>query len=267
MTARPPGKSVIARLPTRRKRASLPAVGGASATRTPRNAGTRDAGGANGAPDAERPRDPVRTRARILDAARAAFAAHGLGGARVDRIAANAGANKRMLYYYFGNKDDLFAAVLEGAYAHIREAEKALHLTEIDPPEAIRRLVAFTWKYYLDHPEFMTLLNSANLHQARHLDKSDKVRSMHPPFVAMIGTILERGRRAGVFRAGVDPVQLYISIAALTYFYLGNKFTLSAIFGRDLLSPRARSARLAHMTDLVLGFLCKSRSGGAHRPH
>ncbi len=203
-------------------------------------------------------RDPERTRARILDAARDEFAAHGLGGARVDRIAANADANKRMLYYYFGNKDGLFLAVLEGAYAHIREAEKALHLTEIDPPEAIRRLIAFTWEYYLEHPEFMTLLNSANLHQARHLKKSKKVRNMHSPFVAMIEEVLERGRRAGVFRAGVDPVQLYISIAGLTYFYLGNKFTLSTIFARDLLSPRARAERLAHMSELVLGFLFKN---------
>lgn len=203
-------------------------------------------------------RDPERTRARILDAACDEFAAHGLGGARVDRIAANADANKRMLYYYFGNKDGLFQSVLEGAYAHIRDAEKALHLTEIDPPEAIRRLIAFTWDYYLDHPEFMTLLNSANLHQARHLKNSKKVRSMHSPFVAMIDEVLQRGRSTGVFRAGVDPVQLYISIAALTYFYLGNKFTLSAIFGRDLLSPRARAERLAHMSELVLGYLFKT---------
>ena len=203
-------------------------------------------------------RDPERTRARILDAARDEFAAYGLGGARVDRIAANADANKRMLYYYFGNKDDLFQAVLEGAYAHIRDAEKALHLTEIEPPEAIRRLIAFTWEYYLQHPEFMTLLNSANLHQARHLKKSTKVRSMHSPVVAMIEEILERGRKSGVFRAGVDPVQLYISIASLTYFYLGNKYTLSAIFGRDLLTPRAKAERLAHMSDLVLGFLFKN---------
>ena len=203
-------------------------------------------------------RDPERTRGRILEAAKAEFAAHGLGGARVDRIAAQADANKRMLYYYFGNKDDLFLAVLEDAYVHIREAEKALRLTEIDPPEAIRRLVAFTWEYYLEHPEFMTLLNSANLHRARHLEKSTKVRSLHSPFVAMIEEILERGRKNGVFRAGVDPVQLYVSIAALTYFYLGNKYTLSAIFGRDLLSPRARAERLAHMTDLVLGYLFKT---------
>ena len=203
-------------------------------------------------------RDPERTRGRILEAAKAEFAAHGLGGARVDRIATQADANKRMLYYYFGNKDDLFLAVLEDAYVHIREAEKALRLTEIDPPEAIRRLVAFTWEYYLEHPEFMTLLNSANPHRARHLEKSTKVRSLHSPFVAMIEEILERGRKNGVFRAGVDPVQLYVSIAALTYFYLGNKYTLSAIFGRDLLSPRARAERLAHMTDLVLGYLFKT---------
>jgi len=210
------------------------------------------------APAAKPVRDPERTRARILEAAKAEFAAHGLGGARVDRIATQADANKRMLYYYFGNKDDLFLAVLEDAYAHIREAEKALRLTEIDPPEAIRRLVAFTWEYYLEHPEFMTLLNSANLHRARHLDKSTKVRTIHSPFVAMIEEILERGRKEGVFRAGVDPVQLYISIAALTYFYLGNKYTLSAIFGRDLLSPRAKAERLAHMTELVLGYLFKT---------
>ncbi len=202
-------------------------------------------------------RDPERTQARILAAAKAEFAAHGLGGARVDRIAANADANKRMLYYYFGNKDALFVAVLEAAYAHIRAAEIALHLTELDPPGAIRRLIAFTWDYYLKHPEFMTLLNSANLHRARHLKESAKVRNMHSPFVAMIEEILARGRASGVFRAGVDPVQLYISIASLTYFYLGNKYTLSAIFERDLLSPRAKAERLAHMHDLVLGYLFK----------
>lgn len=203
-------------------------------------------------------RDPERTRARILEAAKAEFAAHGLGGARVDRIALTADANKRMLYYYFGNKDDLFLAVLEAAYAHIRDAEKALRLTEIEPVEAVRRLVAFTWNYYLEHPEFMTLLNSANLHRARHLEKSTTVVRMHSPFVAMIEEILARGRAAGVFRGGVDAVQLYISIASLTYFYLGNKFTLSAIFGRDLLSTRAKAERLGHMTDLVLGYLTKT---------
>jgi AcrR family transcriptional regulator len=203
-------------------------------------------------------RDPEQTRARILAAAKAEFARVGLGGARVDRIAALAGANKRMLYYYFGNKDELFRAVLEATYEHIRESEKALHLDAVDPAEAIRRLVAFTWDYYLRHPEFLSLLNSANLHRAEHLKQSTKVRRMHSPFVALIGDILERGRAAGRFRDGVDAVQLYISIAALAYFYLGNNYTLSAIFGRDLKAKKARDERLAHMTDLVLGYLRKA---------
>jgi AcrR family transcriptional regulator len=203
-------------------------------------------------------RDPEQTRARILAAAKAEFARVGLGGARVDRIAALAGANKRMLYYYYGNKDELFRAVLEATYEHIRESEKALHLDEVDPPEAIRRLVAFTWNYYLQHPEFLSLLNSANLHRAEHLKRSTKVRRMHSPFVAMIGDILERGCASRQFRNGVDAVQLYISIAALAYFYLGNNYTLSAIFGRDLKARRARDERLAHMTELVLGYLRRS---------
>ena len=200
-------------------------------------------------------RAPTETRARILDAASAEFAAHGLGGARVDRIAAAAGANKRMLYYYFGNKDALFLAVLESTYESIRGAERELHLGDVPPSEAIRRLIEFTWRHYLAHPEFLSLLHTENLYRAVHLKRSTKVRSMHSPFVAMIGDILDRGVSEGSFRAGVDPVQLYISIAALAYFYLGNNYTLSAIFGRDLLSRCARAERLAHMTALVLGYL------------
>lgn len=202
-------------------------------------------------------RDPEKNQARILAAATDEFARHGLGGARVDRIAARAGANKRMLYYYYGNKDALFLAVLEASYASIRNAEKALHLANLEPREAMRRLVEFTWKYYLSHPEFLTLLNSENLHRARHIRKSGSIVAMHSPFVSMVKGVLDRGVRAGEFRAGVDPVQLYISIAGLGYFYLGNRYTLSAIFGRDLLAPREKSARLRHMTELVLGYLRK----------
>ncbi len=202
-------------------------------------------------------RDPDQTRARILEAAKKEFARFGLGGARVDRIAQESGANKRMLYYYFGNKDDLFLAVLEAAYEHIRQEERALRLEQLEPVEAIRQLIAFTWNYYLRHPEFLTLLNSENLHQAAHLKRSTKIRSMHSPFIQMIGDVLERGRKDGVFRGGVDPVQLYVSIAGLSYFYLGNRHTLSAIFGRDLLSARAKDERLAHMGELVLGHLFK----------
>lgn len=202
-------------------------------------------------------RDPEATRAAILVAATQEFAQHGLGGARVDRIAQRAGINKRMLYYYFGNKDDLFLEVLEAAYEQIRQQERQLNLTQVEPAEAIRRLVAFTWNYYLENPEFLTLLNSENLHRAQHLKKSKKVRTMHSPFVAMIEEVLQRGTKAGLFRAGVDPVQLYISIAGLSYFYLGNNHTLSTIFDRNLMAPKARMERLSHMSDLVLGYLIR----------
>ncbi len=202
-------------------------------------------------------RDPERTRARILEAARVEFARGGLGGARIDQITERAGSNKRMIYYYFGNKEALFLAALESAYEHIRRAEQSLRLTEFDPAEGMRRLVKFTWKYYLAHPEFITLLNSENLHRARHLKKSKQIQALHSPLVAMLEVLLQRGQRAGVFRRGVDPVQLYISIAALGYFYLSNNHTLSTIFGQDLMQARALKQRLAHMTELVLGYLSK----------
>ena len=202
-------------------------------------------------------RNPERNKDRILRAATGEFARFGLGGARVDRIAERAGANKRMLYYYYGNKEALFLAVLESRYAHIRRAEHGLRLGDLEPAEGMRRLIAFTWNYYLKHPEFLTLLNSENLHHARHLRRSRQIAAMHSPLVAMLKNLLERGARAGEFRDDVDPVQLYISIAALGYFYLSNRHTLSTIFARDLLSSRNKSERLKHMTALVLGYLSK----------
>ena len=207
-------------------------------------------------------RDAVRTQSAILAAATHEFARYGLGGARVDRIAKRAKTNKRMLYYYFGNKEALFLAVLESAYARIRAAEKELSLLDVEPVESIRRLVEFTWRYYLAHPEFLTLLNSENLHRARHLKQSRNVRAMNSPVIETLTEVLVRGRRSGTFRAGVDARQLYISIAALSYFYLGNNYTLSAVFGRDLSTASARRERLAHMTDVVLGYL---RTPGSHR--
>ena len=200
-------------------------------------------------------RDPERTRQKILAAATVEFARHGLGGARVDRIARRAGANKRMLYYYFGDKDKLFLAALEGRYAHIRAAERGLDLERLEPREALRRLVRFTWAYFLEHPEFMTLLNSENLHKGRHVRRSRRVPELHSTLVETLRGVLRRGERAGVFRRGVDPVQLYISIAAEGYFYLSNRYTLSQIFKRDLMSARALAARARHNTDMIVNAL------------
>jgi AcrR family transcriptional regulator len=200
-------------------------------------------------------RDPEGMRIRILEAAKKEFAARGLAGARVDRIAADAGANKRMLYYHVGNKEDLYLAVLEAAYEQIRVEERTLDLEHLDPPDAIERLIEFTWNYFIRNPEFLALLNTENLERARHLKRSDKVKSMHSPFVEMIRTVVLRGVDSGDFKVAMDPVQLYISIAGLSFFYLSNSATLSVIFGRDLLAKQARDERLAHMVALILAAL------------
>lgn len=205
----------------------------------------------------ERLRDADRSQGTILAAARDEFAEFGLGGARMDRIAERAGLNKRLIYYYFEDKEALFQAVLEQAYGNIREEERKLRLQDLTPAEAVRKLVEFTWNYYLAHPEFLTLLNSANLHKARHLQDSRQARALNSPLLDMLAEILERGRRDGSLRGGVDPMQLYISIAGIAYFYLSNNHTLSAIFGRDLMSAKARNERLSHMTDLILGSLLR----------
>jgi AcrR family transcriptional regulator len=205
----------------------------------------------------ERLRDADRSQNTILAAARDEFAEYGLGGARMDRIAERAGLNKRLIYYYFEDKEKLFQAVLEQAYRDIREQEAQLHLLDLEPATAVRRLIEFTWNYYLAHPEFMTLLNSANLHKARHLAESKRARELNSPLIETLAGVLERGRRDGSFRGGVDPVQLYVSIAGMAYFYLSNSYTLSAIFGRDLLAPKARSERLSHMTEVILGYLSR----------
>ncbi len=200
-------------------------------------------------------RNAEQTQDAIFAAALAEFTGKGLDGARVDRIAARAGANKRMIYHYFGGKEDLFLAVLERTYTAIRSAERKLHLEDLDPVAAMRELVAFSFDYFERNPHFIKLLNNENLHGARHVRSSGEIRDMHSPLVSMIAGILERGRKSGAFRADVDPIQLYISIAALGYFYFSNAATLSAIFGRDLLDPQAVAQRRRHAVDVILSYL------------
>lgn len=206
-------------------------------------------------PDKPRSYNPERAKRNILRAATREFAAKGVGGARVDAIAKRAGVNKRMLYHYFGAKEALFLAVLEAEYRRIRDAERDLDLTGLAPVEAMTRLVEFTWQYYLDNPDFLSLLNSENLHRARHLKNSASILEMHSPLVAILRDVLERGVADGAFRDGVDPVELYITIAALGYFYLSNSYTLSVIFDRDLRSDTEIAQRGAHIRDVVLGYL------------
>jgi AcrR family transcriptional regulator len=201
-------------------------------------------------------RNPEETKRRILAAAKVEFARKGLGGARVDDIAARAKANKRMMYHYFGNKDDLFRQVVEDAYGEFREREAALELDSLDPVAAIKTLIAFIWKYFLENPEFITLVNSENLHKARHIKKSERMREMNRLFVGRMQHLLDRGMKAKVFRKDLDPVQVNISIAAVGYYYLTNHFTGAIVFERDLMSREALAARLDFNTRTILRMIC-----------
>lgn len=200
-------------------------------------------------------RNPAQTRERILAAAIEEFSRNGLEGARVDMIAERAGANKRMLYHYFGNKEDLFLATLEAVYAHIRSHERELRLEDQTPEAAMRVLATYTLDYYIENPHFIRLLNNENLYEAAHLKRSKSIREMHSPLVQLIRDALDRGVAEGSFRPGVDPVQLYISIAGLAYFYMSNSHTLSTIFGRDLNAEEALEVRRNHIVDVILGYL------------
>ena len=198
-----------------------------------------------------RSRDADRTQQSILAAATAEFAAHGFGGARIEAIAERAGVNKKLIYYYFEGKDELFLAVLEQTSADRRAAARELLLEEADPLQAIESLVVFTWRHYLAHPEFLALLNSENMLGAGHLKRSPRIRQMNSPLIDGLARVLERGEKSGELRGGIDPMQLYISIAGLAYFYLSNKHTLGTIFGRDLMGKGALDGRLSHMTEVV----------------
>ena len=199
-----------------------------------------------------RKRDSSATKKRILDAAKKEFSNKGLSGARMDEIALKSKVNKRMIYHYFGNKEALFLKTLEDAYVEIRSAEQGLNLIELDPEDALITLVKFTWDYYLKNPEFITLVNSENLHKGKHLKKSKIIEDISNKFVSMVGAILDKGVESGQFRAGIDPVQLNITIAAIGYYYLTNKHTGAIVYQRELDSKDAYDERLNFNIETIL---------------
>lgn len=203
-----------------------------------------------------RTRNPERTRKQILDAATIEFTKKGIEGARTDEIARAAGVSKRMLYHYFTSKDGLFQAVLEKIYLDIRTAEENLDLIGRDPMEAMAELCTFSFDWFVEHPEFIAILNEENLHGAIHAKASDSVLTLNMPLVDIISKVLHRGVEAGYFRPNVDPVELYISIAGVSYLYFSNLHTLSEIFGRDLSSSDELKKRSDHVVDVILGYLC-----------
>ena len=198
---------------------------------------------------------PELSKPRILTAATAEFAENGFGGARINEIARRAGTNKRMLYHYFGGKDGLYVAVLEAAYGAFRTAERKLSIDDLPPDAAMRRLMEFTFDYCAGNPRFIALLNNENLYRGRHVRKSARVRALYSPLIETIARLLARGHEAGLFRNGIDPVRLYISVASLAYFYFSNMHTLSAAFGRRFSAPAERDAHRRHVVDLLLNSL------------
>jgi len=202
-----------------------------------------------------RQRNPAQTKKDILVAAREEFCEYGLDGARVDRIARRAASNKRLLYHYFGNKEALYSAVLLDAYREIRLGERELHLQELSPAKAMRKLVGFTFDHFRRHPWFIRLLSTENILRAEHLKRIPEIPGLHSPIVEQIRTVLAAGQREGLFRRGVDPVQLYISIAGIGYFYFSNIHTLSVIFAAPLKSEEGIAERRAHVEDVILGYL------------
>lgn len=216
----------------------------ASHARASRRPGVRPAAGG-----------PAAARERILAAAVAEFAERGFAGARVDVIAARAGINKRMLYAYVGNKRALWLAALLRVYEAKREQERQIELQRMSPAEGIQVLIRFNFRYHTDHPEFLALLNDENLQRGAALKGARRVADLYSPLLELIASLLARGQAQGVFRKDVDPVQLYVSIMALGYFYCSNQHTLSAVLGRRLDTVEELLAREQHCVDVIVGYL------------
>lgn len=175
-------------------------------------------------------RDAASTQRRILDAAREEFSAYGYGSARMDRIAKQALASKPMIYSYFGGKDDLYKAALREAYAQIREGERALDTDQMSPENAIRELVRFTMDHFVSNPWFISMLNTENLRGGVTVREMERLSEIQSPLISRIRDILARGAGDGVFRANVDPIELYVFIASLCYFPVSNRHTLRVVF-------------------------------------
>ncbi|MBQ0889802.1 TetR family transcriptional regulator [Streptomyces sp. RM72] len=206
-----------------------------------------------------RTRDAARTRAEILDVATREFARAGYDGARVDEIAARTRTTKRMIYYYFEGKEQLFTAVLERAYGVIREAEQQLDVDHLDPVAAIRRLAELTFDHHERHPDFIRLVSIENIHDAAHIASSEMLASIGSPALDVIRRILEEGRRSGLFTADVDAVDLHAMISSFCFFRVSNRHTFGALFGRDLVAPDQREHYRAMLGDMVIAYLTAER--------
>ena len=203
----------------------------------------------------------ARTRLGILDAAHALFAERGYGGAHVNDIVARAGTTKPMVYYHFGSKEGLFAAVLEEVYAGMRRIEGAVQLAGLPPGEAMRQLVHVTFDYHAQHPDWVRLIAIANIHEAQHIRDSPTVALRNSPVLDILRGLLARGARDGVFRAGVDPLRLHLLIASMCFYRVSNRHTWRVIFGRDLHAADDAPLQRAMLVEAVLRYLRPDADG------
>jgi len=204
-----------------------------------------------------KPKDPEANRARILEAAIDEFAARGFKGASMDAIAARTHTTRALINYYFGAKEGLYIAVLEQVYGEIREAEASLDLEHLDPLAAIRRIVDFTYQYYLEHEGFVHIVVAENQARGRHLKKSKAMRTLNRPIIDRLGEVIARGQREGRFRRDVDPVEIHKAIAALGMFNVTNRYTFGAIFQRDMGRKGDVARRRRIVADIIVSYLTK----------
>lgn len=203
----------------------------------------------------DRTRDADRTRENILEVATQEFADNGYSGARIDKIADQTQCTKRMIYYYFGSKEQLWIAVLERAYSGIREAEQGLDVEGLDPASAIRRLAELTYDHHTAHPDFLRLVSVENIHRGEHIAKSTAVVSTRQPVIALIDRILQRGHEQGVFRGDVDALDVHMIISAYCVFPVANSHTFGILFGRDLLDDTRHVHQRQLLGDMLVAYL------------
>jgi TetR/AcrR family transcriptional regulator len=229
----------------------------AAASRKP--AGPRAAGQPEETAATPRVRDAAATRKRILDAAIDEFAERGFSGARIDSIAQRSSANMRMIYHYYGNKEELYVYVLDHVYEDIRKREASLNLANLAPFDAMMKLFDFTFSHFQANPHIIALWTGENLQKGLYLSTSPRAAKLSSPLVDAIRATLVRGEADKAFRPGIDPLQLYVSMVALSYFHLSNAYTLSAVFQTNLQSNKWRNERRRHAREMVAAYLL-------HRP-
>ncbi len=205
-----------------------------------------------------RTNDPERTQADILRVAEAEFGEKGLAGARIDEIAEATRTSKRMIYYYFGSKEGLYLAVLEEAYRRVRDIESELKLQDLEPEEALRRLVAFTFDHHLDHENYIRLVMSENIHRGQYLAQSQRIQELNVPAIAAIRNLYERGIKVGIFRKGLDPVDIHASISALSFFNVSNRHTFGLIFKLDMTTRAYIAQRRDNVVEMIVRFMRQS---------